>query len=44
VRNYTNTNLFPEGMGYFQTGSLSGTGKRMPPPQLPPEIETASPE
>jgi hypothetical protein len=44
VRNYSNTNLFPEGMGYFQTGSVNGTGERMPPPQSPPEMEPASPE
>ncbi len=25
VRNYTNTNLFPDGMGYFETGHLTET-------------------
>jgi len=43
VRNYTNTNLFPEGMGYFQTGFVNGTSQRMSLPHSPPpEIEPAS--
>ena len=25
MRNYTNTNLFPDGMGYFETGSVNSS-------------------
>jgi hypothetical protein len=44
VRNYTNTNLFPEGMGYFETGSMNETGEQVPQPQFSSAIEPAPQE
>jgi hypothetical protein len=36
VRNYTNTNLFPDGMGYFSTIPVNSTGDQLP--QSPSEV------
>ncbi|HVP95832.1 hypothetical protein [Methanoregula sp.] len=42
VRNYTNTNLFPDGMGYFENAPLFPPVQGQPP--VPPAIsQTATP-
>jgi hypothetical protein len=44
VRNYTNTNLFPDGMGYFSTLPVNSTGAQVPLSASPSEIVSSPPE
>jgi hypothetical protein len=41
MRNYTNTNMFPDGMGYFSTISVNSTGDQVP--LLPSPSDSISP-
>ncbi|HNX18581.1 MAG TPA: hypothetical protein PKM50_09695 [Methanoregula sp.] len=38
VRNYSNTNVFPEGMGYFETGSVTETREIVPQLSSSPKV------
>jgi hypothetical protein len=44
VRNYTNTNLFPDGMGYFSTMPVNSTGAQVPLSVSPSEVDSPPPE
>jgi hypothetical protein len=44
VRNYTNTNLFPDGMGYFSTIPVNSTGDQVPLPPSPSDSISPPPE
>jgi hypothetical protein len=44
VRNYTNTNLFPDGMGYFSTIPVNSTGAQVPLPVSPSDVVSPSQE
>ena len=44
VRNYTNTNLFPDGMGYFSTIPVNSTGAQVPLPPSPSDAVSPPPE
>ena len=44
VRNYTNTNLFPDGMGYFSTVPVNSTRSQVPLPVSPSDADSPPPE